>query len=319
MSRLVNAAQCAARDFGLDPAPLSTNYSFNMSQIDDELPEPEKFPTGERWNNDCASIDEMLDWLESDEKTQAMLRALRSNVPDESLVSGARGLRLPPKTSQPDDAPLCGLRLMERCEMSNTSVLWFLAAKFSVGSDIPTCQANDCTDSAMDQSIEPFLEYIDGVLLRKDENLSSADAARLFSTKMFSNAFRDEFAKTFETINDISVFCRAPQANDAWLTVGTMCLQALHAYVSELRTNNLIELAWDFKTGDSKGLFEQLTRTVDTSGKFASTLVALIAGVWDHTHSILGRQLKTRVQALRGYLWTSLTLMEIDALIRLQP
>jgi len=290
-----------------------------MSQMNDEFWEHGEFLTGLPWDNDGASIADMLDWLESDLETKAMLDAFRNKVPAESLVRGMHGFRLPPRVSNPDEARIFGLFLTEQYKKTNTNLLWVLAAQFNVSPPHLSSQPQDYTDAAMEQFIEAFLDYVEAELLKKDGNFSVEKATELFAANILGDAFRIKFTRTHEAINSISAFCGAPHSDEAWLAVRIMCREALDSYVSELRAKNLIDPAWEFKAGDTKGLFKQMTRTVDTSGTFGSTLVALVASVWDRAQSILHRQPTTKEQALRAFMWTGLTIAEIDGLIRLQP
>jgi hypothetical protein len=95
-----------------------------------------------------------------------------------------------------------------------------------------------------------------------------------------------------------------------------MCREALNSYVAELRVKNIIDPSWNFKEGDTKGLLKHLVTGVAASCRFTSTLVALVDSVWDHTQTILHRPSTTKEQALRVFMWTGLSIAEVDSAMR---
>lgn len=286
-----------------------------MSRIIEQFRERRQFLGRIQYNNDRAPIVDMLDWLESDIETKSILDALRARVPSEPLIPKNQHFRNPPQVSNPDQACLFALFLMEQCKSTNQG-LWRVAYQYGIDSRFSSSGVQGNIDAAMERFIGPLLDYIETELVKIIESFSVEQSVDLFSNKVFSLSFRYEFPNTHDAFKKLSQYCASSQADDAWNTVGNMCRDALNTYVQELRAKNLLDPSWDFKAGDTKGLLKQLVATVDTSSRFGSTLQALIGAVWDYTQVILHRPQATKEQALRDFMWTALAIAEIDNLNR---
>jgi hypothetical protein len=85
---------------------------------------------------------------------------------------------------------------------------------------------------------------------------------------------------------------------------------ALLAFAREVPIRAAVTLDAQTKSGDTKAVVTQVLKQRGT-GRAVENLAALVSAVWDYVASLLHRQLTTKAEATRAYVWTFMAVTEV--------
>jgi hypothetical protein len=113
--------------------------------------------------------------------------------------------------------------------------------------------------------------------------------------------------------NDATAKMFGKHQNDGeWPNVGNSCRQALQSFIQEWREYVTVPIDEAVKAGDVKEIIRAAYRHVYKRGRFRSSLLAVLEGVWDHAQSVVHRESTTKPEAERLFVWVCLSLLELD-------
>jgi hypothetical protein len=286
-----------------------------MSHILDTLRKRRELLRNLKYNEDKARLGALLEWLDSNAETKLILDKLRVEVDVASLMPSSTGYPRPPKAVTPEEVHAFGLHLMEKCGAGLP--LHTLAHKYNIKPSFRTNRVQDYVDEAMTAYVNPFLDYVESDLEQHEEAITAEKVAEFRFGHVLSSDFRKAFRQTGEAFDRIGNFLMSSHAEESWFNVGTMCREAMNTFIRELRGQNLIDVTWPVKQGDTKGILKRLIAGTGCDGQFGDTLAALVDAAWGHAACIVHRTLTTKTEALRAYLWTAMVLAEVFFIIRL--
>lgn len=96
--------------------------------------------------------------------------------------------------------------------------------------------------------------------------------------------------------------------NVDWFNIGNSCRNVLIEFVNELIKKSEIILDKDDKKADVKGLLKKLVSNKTNSKDFRTNLISLFNSVWNYVQKITHRKTTTKEEALRAFIWTTLSI-----------
>lgn len=148
--------------------------------------------------------------------------------------------------------------------------------------------------------------------LELGENIGSVLDAVI--SEAIDNNIKEDFYSISEGLNRIAKEFEKDEDVD-WFNIGNSCRNVLKEFVKELITKSKIILDKGDKKADVKGLIKKHIANKIKSGHFRDTFVDLIDAVWEYVQPILHRDTTTKEEALRAFIWTTLSINEIVTLI----
>ena len=249
-----------------------------------------------------------LEWMESEPSIKAILDAVRGAVDTGHIIEGCDH-RTPPAAGTPEEVAAVGLLLMERCREGEE--LFQLAHKLGISPPYSTSKLQDHSDEALRRFVEPALDYIEDELRESYEEITTDS---LVDTQLSATVFSDltqNYPLTAERLERIAGNFAVSDDDGEWFNVGNSCREAFKTFTEELRELGKIQIPDDLKAGDVKNILSRALGTMKGKGRFEETLVKLVAAAWDHSQPITHRASTTRHEALRLFIWTTLSISEI--------
>jgi hypothetical protein len=166
------------------------------------------------------------------------------------------------------------------------------------------------TRAALDEYIEPFLDYVEAelTLSKRDSSLTSLLESRLsaFVEEKISNSLPD----VADSIRRIAAEFSRPEGEVHWQNIGNSCRDVLKLAVRRIIEQGDLSLPSNIPVGNVKGVIQLLIDHAGTSDS-RGTIVKLLGAVWDHAQTVTHRDATTKEEASRLFVWTSLGLYEL--------
>jgi predicted transcriptional regulator len=145
-------------------------------------------------------------------------------------------------------------------------------------------------------------EYYDSLRTGTEEDVGSIFEAAI--SRAIDNKIKEVFKDISDSLNRIAKEFENEEAD--WFNIGNSCRTVLKEFVRELESNSIITIGKD----------EQLGNVKLQLGKLASgRLKKLIDSVWDYCQTIIHRKETTKNEAIRIFIWTTLTINEIATVL----
>jgi hypothetical protein len=250
----------------------------------------------------------LLEWLESEPVTKALLDELTAKVDVEKLFKGA-GFHRRPRADTRDEIAAVGVQLIRECR-EHPAPFFKICFALNIRGPYHSGNFQDANDAGLREYVVPFLEYIEGGLMHAAAHYSPDAIANNRVAELLSDPFSKLLPRTAANLNRLAGEFLRPEAEVAWQNVGNSCRQALIEFASEIHETSGFELPPDIEVANVKGLLKHIGGRIFGEGRFRDTLLTLVDAVWNHAQSITHRSAASKEDALRAFLWTGLVISE---------
>lgn len=250
----------------------------------------------------------ILEWLELEPVTKALLEELDARVNIEKLFKDANHHRRP-STDTSDEIAAVGLQLIRLCRQY-TAPLFQICFAVNIRGPYNSSKFQDVSDTALTDYIVPFLEYVEQGLQRAAAEYSLSVVANNRFSYLLSDSLSKLLPRTSANLNRLAAEFLRPEPEVAWQNIGNSCRQTLIDFAAELQEACGTDLPQDVQAGNVKALLKHMSGKLLGEGRFRDSLLALVDAAWNHTQSITHRSSTSKQDALRTFLWTGLVISE---------
>jgi len=284
-----------------------------MSNLIEEFQRRRQLLSPLNYNEAKTRLSGFLVWMESNIEIKNILDQIRNSV-DLNIILNGCDYYNPPKASTLEEIAGVGIYLMEKCRDGED--LFQLAYTLGIIPPFSSSKFQDLTDEATERFIKPTINIIEDRLQTiSDLNTIDTIIEKKISSYL-SSTFKDEYPFTIDRLQKIAEEFARPEQDNAWFNVGNSCREVLKTFSAEIRKNTGIDIPEEIKTSDVKNILKHILKDLNQKKRFQETLIKLITSVWDHIQSIIHRNSTSKDDAIRVFIWTSLSIFEIIQILK---
>ena len=279
----------------------------NISMLYEEFNKRRQLLVSVRNDDTKLRITGFLNWMEEQHEVSIIINSIRNAVNVDNIMESCN-INYPPQASTQEEIIAVGLHLMESCRDGDN--LGSVAYKYGIKSTYSPGSYQDCTDEAFERYIDPALDFIENELLQKENELDIESVMDSGLSTITHSILPRNFPLTLDRLQKIAEYLRNDDNEGEWYNVGNSCREVFKTYIDEIKSFNLIELNDNIQAANIKNIISKAIITGSKS-RFDDTLVKLVSAAWDHCQTITHRPTSTKKQAVRLYIWTTMTIGEL--------
>lgn len=225
--------------------------------------------------------------------------------------------RSPPRAGSPAEIAAVGVYILD-CSKAGQR-LFAIAMQLGIEPPYSTNSLQALSDEPVRRFIIPALEYIDEAVARV-ASPSSLDALVASRQALILGAgFRAAFPTPMQSIERITGQFASASSDTAWNDIGNSVRSMLIGFARELRMRFPVSDVSSEPEANVKGIVRSVIRTHLDNGRFADSLVDLLASSWDHAQSLIHRTSSTRADAERCFIFAGLVASELYTVLLGSP
>lgn len=270
------------------------------------------FLQGISFDDGPSRFEGFLSWMESEPAILLVLTNLRQSTDLDKLTEGC-GFHSPPKLRTPNDVARVGLFIMEYSRENPQNLPGLL---FNLG-----CHDSSCNNfhvdfqNALDKYINPFLNYLQEELQSQPSTISLDTVVEYRRKQILDAAFSRAFPETSRLWQNLSKEMTAFTDSENWFNIANSCREVLKAFAQEFQKKSGLTIPDTVKAGDFKGIMRHVLSGNRDRSRERDAIASLATAAWDYVQILLHNKDASRIQAIRGYLWTGMVIAEISTMI----